>query len=326
MKRVLAACSMVLAGSTVSLWLADCRAQAYPTKPIRAIVPYAPGGGVDIAARVVGQKLTERFSQQIIIDNRSGANGNIGAELAARAPADGYTLFVGATGPMAINPALYAKLAFDPVRDFESVVLIAPTYYLLVTHPSVPANSVAELVQLAKARSGKLIFASGGLGSPGHLSGEMLKTMAGIDFIHVPFKGTGPALADLLAGHVNFFFADMIAGLTYVNAGRLKLLAIATSKRIAKLPQVPTLSESGVPGYDALAWTGLFVPRGTPKIAVDKINLHVRGILKLPDVQELIASDGTDFGDNTPGYVSRFLTNEIAKWGKVVKTSGARAD
>lgn len=314
----------VIAGSTVLLQPAA--AQDYPTKPIRAIVPYAPGGGVDIAARVVGQKLTERFGQQIIVDNRAGANGNIGAEIAARAAPDGYTLFVGATGPLAINPALYAKLGFDPLRDFDSVVLIAPTYYLLVTHPSIPVNSVAELVQLAKARAGKLIFASGGVGSPGHLSGEMLKTMAGIDFVHVPYKGTGPALADLLAGHANLFFADMIAGLQHVNTGRLKMLAIATSKRIAKLPQVPTLAESGVPGYDALAWTGFFVPRGTPRAAIVRINTEVRNVLKLPDVQERIASDGSDFGANTPEYVDRFLRAEIAKWGKVVKTSGARVE
>jgi tripartite-type tricarboxylate transporter receptor subunit TctC len=320
--KLVAAC--VAAGLIV---LPHCAAaQDYPTKPIRAIVPYAPGGGVDLAARVVGQKLSERFGQQFIVDNRAGANGNIGAELAARAAPDGYTIFVGATGPMAINPSLYAKPGFDPIKDFESVVLVAPTYYLLLTHPSIQASSVQELVQLARARGGKLAYASGGIGSPSHLSTEMLKTMAGIDLVHVPYKGTGPALTDLLAGHISFFFADMIAGLQHVNAGRLKVLAIATSKRIAKLPQVPTLAESGVPGYDALAWTGFFVPRGTPKVAITRLNAEARNALKLPDVQERIASDGTDFGENTPEYVDRFLRAEIAKWGKVVKTSGARVD
>jgi tripartite-type tricarboxylate transporter receptor subunit TctC len=319
-----AGCALAAAISTSAIPASV--AQDYPTKPIRAIVPYAPGGGVDIAARVVGQKLTERWGQQVIVDNRAGANGNIGAELAARAAPDGYTFFVGATGPMAINPSLFAKLSFDPLKDFDSVVLVAPTYYLLVTHPTLPANSVPELVQLAKARGGKLTFASGGVGSPSHLSGEMLRMIAKIDFIHVPYKGTGPALADLLAGHVNAYFADMIAALQHVNGGRLKLLATATPRRIAKLPNTPTLSESGVPGYDALAWTGLFVPRGTPRTAIERVNAEVRSMLKQPEVQERIASDGSDFGENTPAYVDRFLRNEIAKWGKVVKVSGAKAE
>ena len=302
------------------------RADDYPSRPVRAIVPFPAGGGVDIATRTIGQKLSERWKQQLIVDNRGGANGNIGAELAAHTPPDGYTLLLGSTGPMAINPTLYAKLAFDPVKDFSPVVMVAPTYYLLVTHPSVPATSLADIVALAKNKSYRLTLASAGIGSPGHLSGEMLKMMAGIDFVHVPYKGTGPALADVLAGQASMIFTDMIAGMSHIQAGKLRLIATTTPKRLPKLPNTPTLAESGVPGYNAMGWTGMYVPAGTPKPIIDKLNAEVRDILKLPDVQERIASDGSDFAPNTPEYASAFLKSEIAKWAKVIKASGATAD
>jgi tripartite-type tricarboxylate transporter receptor subunit TctC len=314
--------------SLVVLFVSGAPSQAadYPSKPIRAIVPFAPGGGVDIAARSVGQKLSERWKQQVIIDNRSGANGNIGAEIASHAPADGYTLLLGSTGPMAINPSLYAKLPFDPVKDFSPVVMVAPTYYVLVTHPSVPANSLADIVRVAKTGTYRLTLASAGIGSPGHLSGEMLKMMAGIDFVHVPYKGTGPALADVVGGHASMIFTDLIAGLSYIQAGRLKAIAVATPRRLPKLATTPTLSESGVPGYDAMAWTGMFVPAGTSKAIVDKLNSEVRDILRIPEVQERIAAAGNDFGSNTPQYVATYLNSEIAKWAKVIKASGATAE
>jgi tripartite-type tricarboxylate transporter receptor subunit TctC len=301
-------------------------AQNYPSKPVRAIVPFAAGGGVDIATRSVGQKLGERWGQQVIVDNRGGANGNIGAEIAARAAPDGYTLLFASTGPMAINPTLYAKIPYDPVKDFTPVAMVAPTYYLLVTHPSVPVNSLADIIQLAKAKTFRLTLASAGIGSPGHLSGEMLKMMAGIEFVHVPYKGTGPALADVVAGQASMIFTDMIAGLSFIQAGRLKLIATATPKRLPKLPSTPTLAEAGVPGYNAMGWTGLYVPAGTPKTVVDKLSTEVRDILKLADVQERIASDGNDFAPNTPQYATTFLKDEIAKWAKVIKASGATAD
>ena len=301
-------------------------AQTYPDKPIRAIVPFAAGGGVDIATRSVGQKLTERWRQQVIVDNRGGANGNIGAEMAKNAAADGYTLLFGSTGPMAINPTLYSKLAFDPVKDFAAVGMVAPTYYLLVTHPSVPVNSLADIIQLAKEKKYRLTLASAGIGSPGHLSGEMLKMMAGIDFVHVPYKGTGPALADVVAGQASMIFTDMIAGIAFVQSGRLKLIATATPKRLPKLPNAPTLSEAGVPGYNGMGWTGMFVPAGTSKAIVYKLNTELNSILKLPDVQERIASDGNDFAPNTPDSTAMLLKSEIAKWAKVIKTSGATAE
>ena len=301
-------------------------AQDYPTKPIRAIVPFAAGGGVDIAARSVGQKMTEHWGQQVIVDNRGGANGNIGAELASHAVPDGYTLLFGSTGPMAINPTLYAKIPFDPVKDFAPVGMVAPTYYLLVTHPSVPVNTLADIIALAKEGKYRLTLASAGVGSPGHLSGEMLKMMAGIDFVHVPYKGTGPALADVVGGQASMIFTDMIAGMVFIKSGRLKLIAAATPKRLPKLPNTPTLSEAGVPGYNAMAWTGMFVPAGTSKAIVYKLNTELNSILKLPDVQERIASDGTDFAPNTPDSTATLLKAEIAKWAKVIKASGATAE
>jgi tripartite-type tricarboxylate transporter receptor subunit TctC len=274
----------------------------------------------------VGQKLTDRWHQQVIVDNRGGANGNIGAEIAARAAPDGYTLLFGSTGPMAINPTLYAKISYDPVKDFTAVGMVAPTYYLLVTHPSVPVNSLADIIQLAKEKKYRLTLASAGVGSPGHLSGEMLKMMAGIEFVHVPYKGTGPALADVVAGQASMIFTDMIAGMTFIQAGRLKLIAAATPKRLPKLPNTPTLAEAGVPGYNAMAWTGMFVPAGTPKSVVYKLNTELNSILKLPDVQERIASDGTDFAPNTPDSTAMLLKSEIAKWARVIKASGATAE
>ncbi len=316
----------LLAGCASFTITATAFAQNYPTKPIRAIVPFAAGGGVDIATRSVGQKLTERWGQQVIVDNRGGANGNIGAELAAHAVPDGYTLLFGSTGPMAINPTLYAKLAFDPVKDFTAVGMVAPTYYVLVTHPSVPVNSLADVIQVAKAKTYKLTLASAGIGSPGHLTGEMLKMMAGIDFVHVPYKGTGPALADVVAGQASMIFTDMIAGLAFIQSGRIKAIAAATAKRLPKLPNTPTLAEAGVPGFNATAWTGMFAPAGASKAIVTKLNAELNSILKLPDVQERIASDGTDFLPNTPDSTAALLKSEIAKWAKVIRASGATAD
>lgn len=326
MNRLLIMTMLILGSFASTVLCPSARSQNYPSKPIRAIVPFAPGGGTDIAMRVIGQKLVERWGQQVIVDNRGGANGNIGAEIASRAAPDGYTLLVGSAGVMAINPSLYTKLPFDSVKDFTAVALVAPTYFLLVTHPSVPVNSVAELIQLAKGGSFKLVHASPGIGSPGHLSGEMLKMITNIDFITVPYKGTGPAMADVLGGQASFTFTDMIAGIPYINAKRLKVLGITTTKRISKLPDTPTVAEGGVPGFDAMSWIGIFVPARTPRPIVEKLNAEIRNSLKLPDVQEKLATDGNDFGENTPDRAEAFLKSEVAKWAKVIKISGARID
>ena len=301
-------------------------AETYPTRPIRVIVTYPPGGGVDLAARVIGQKFTEAFGQQVIIDNRGGAGGNIAMEMGARAQPDGYTLTMSAAGPTAINVSLYNKVPFDPVRDYAPVARVASTIYALVVHPSVEAKSVKELIALAKARPGKLTFASAGIGAPPHLSGELLKTMAGIDIVHVPYKGTGPALADLVGGQVTMMFSDALAAAPQIKAGKLRGLAVSSSRRFPLVPDLPTVAESGVPGFSAVGWTGLLAPAGTPRPIIQKLNAEIVRVLSLPDVKEKLAGDGSEFGKNTPEDFSKFIKEEIAKWGKVIKASGARAD
>lgn len=298
----------------------------YPARPIRMIVAYPPGGGVDIAARVIAQKFIEVWGQQVIVDNRGGGGGNISMELTARAQPDGYTLIMTAAGPTAINVSLYRKIPFDPVRDFAPVARVASTIYALVVHPSVGAKSVKELIALAKARPGKLTFASSGIGAPPHLAGELLKTMAGIDMIHVPYKGTGPALSDLIGGQVTLMFSDAIAASPHMNAGRLVGLAVSSEKRFPLTPNLPTMSEAGVPGYSAVGWTVLLAPADTPRPVVNKLNAEVVRVLPLPEVKDKLAGDGSEFGKNTPEQLSAFIKSEIAKWGKVIKASGARAD
>jgi tripartite-type tricarboxylate transporter receptor subunit TctC len=299
-------------------------AQDYPSKPIRVIVPLAPGGGTDLAARVTAQKLTERWGQQIIVDNRPGAGGNIGTELVARAAPDGYTLLVTNPAPIVVNPWLFAKLPYEP-KDLTPVVMLAPTYYVLITHPSVPARSVRELIGVAQRQPGKLVLASGGLGAPSDLMGEMFKSLAKIDAVTVQYKGGGQAIADVIAGQASMMFADMIAAMPYVNAGRVRLVAVATARRMPKLPQVPTLVEAGVP-YDAIGWSGMFAPARTPARVIDKLNGELRGILKLQDVKEKLASDGSDFGANTPESLAAFVKSELAKYQNAVKVSGRRLD
>lgn len=312
---------------TVALLLVSATAlsQEYPTKPIRIVVPLAPGGGTDIAARVTGQKLTERWGQQVIVENRPGAGGNIGTELVTRAAADGYTLLVTSPSPIVVNPSLFSKLPFDPAKDLVAVVMLAPTYYVLITHPSVPAKSVRELIEVARKQSGKLVLASGGLGAPSDLMGEMFKSLAKIDAVTVPYKGGGQAIADVIAGQASMMFADMIAATPYVGSGRVRLLAVATVKRLPELPDVPTLIESGVL-YDAIGWSGMFAPSRTPPAVVTRLNTELRSILKLPDVQAKLASDGSAFGANTPESLASFIKSELAKYATAVKVSGRRLD
>ncbi len=295
-------------------------AQDYPTKPIRMVVPLPPGGGTDIAARMTGKKLTERWGQQVIIDNRPGAGGNIGTEIVARAAPDGYTLLVSNPNPIALNQWILPKLSFDPALDLVPVTMLAPTYFVLVTHPSVPVNSVRELIDLARKSPGKLILASGG-----GLMSDMFRHAAKVDVIAVQYKGAGQAILDVLGGQASMMFADVIAATPYVAAGRLKQLAISTPKRIRKLPEVPTLIESGVP-FDAITWSGLFAPARTPPAIVNKLGAELRSILKLPDVQEKLASDGNDFGDNTPQSLAVFVTRETEKYRLAVKVVGNRTD
>jgi tripartite-type tricarboxylate transporter receptor subunit TctC len=300
-------------------------AQTYPGRPIRMIVPLVPGGGTDIAARVTGQKLTERWGQQVIVDNRPGAGGNIGAEIAARAVPDGYTVLVTNPGPIVVNPWLFSRMPFDPAKDLVPVAMLAPTYYVLIANPSVPANSLRELIAFGQKQPGKLVLASGGVGAPSDLMGEMFKSLAKIDAVTVQYKGGGQAIADVIGGQASMVFADFIAAMPYVSAGRVKLLAVATAKRMPKLPDTPTLVETGV-AYDAIGWSGLFAPARTPAAIVDKLNAELRSILKLPDVQEKLASDGSDFGANTPQSLGAFIRSELAKYRTAVKVSGRKLE
>lgn len=320
--------SALLASLAVAMTTSHAAAQQtqYPTRPVRILVAYPPGGGVDLAARVIGQKFTESFGQQMIIDNRGGGGGNISMELAARAAPDGHTLIMTGAGPTTINVSLYSKIPFDPIRDFAPVALVASTIYALVVHPGVEAKSVKELIALAKARPGKLTFGTAGVGAPPHLATELLKMMTGTDMVHVPYKGTGPALADLMGGQITFMFADALAAAPQVKAGKLRGLAVSSPRRFPLVPDLPTIAESGVPGFSAVGWTGLLAPAGTPQPIVRKLNAEVVRVLPLPDVKEKLAGDGSEFGRNTPEEFSAFIKQEIAKWAKVVKASGAKAD
>ena len=316
--------SFVLAIAGISLSCGGATAQEYPSKTVRFIVPLSPGGGTDIAARLTAQKLTERWSQQFVVENRPGGGAVIGAELVARAAPDGYTLLVTSPGAVVVNPWLFRKLPYEP-RDFVPVAMLAPTYYVLIAHPSVPAKSVSELIQVARKHPGGLVLASGGLAAPSDLIGEMFKSLARIDAITVQYKGGGHAIADLISGQASMMFADMIAAMPYVAPRRVKLLAVLTAQRVPQLPDTPTLKESGI-DYDALGWSGVFAPARTPAAIVTKLNSELRNILRLPDIQTRLASDGSAFGPNTPESLQAFIRIEFAKYETAVKVSGRRLD
>ncbi len=300
-------------------------AQAYPSKPIRIVVPFPPGGTSDILARALGQKLTEEWGQQIVVDNRAGAGANIGAEVAAKAPPDGYTLFVMSTAHT-INPSLYAKLAYDPVRDFAPITMLVATSQVLAVHPSVPVKTVREFIAYAKKRPGELNYSSAGSGTQPHLSGELFKTMTGIHIVHIPYKGAPPAMTDLLAGQVALTFATAPSAVPYVKSGRLVALGVSTAKRIAALPDVPTIAEAGVKGYEAAGWNGLAGPAGMPAPIVEKLNGAFVKILRMPTVASYLSGQGADPDPGTAAEFAAYIKSEIVKWAKVVKASGARVD
>ncbi len=300
-------------------------AQAYPAKPIRFIVPYPAGGGVDTLARLIAPKLTERLRQQVVVDNRGGAGGNIGTELAARAAADGYTMVMGAAA-LTINVSLYAKLPFDPVRDFTAISLLATTPNIVAVHPSLQVKSMRELIALAKATSGGIDYASAGNGTTSHLAAELLKSMAKIKLVHVPYKGTTPALIAILSGEVPLMLAPALTVLPHVNNGKLRALAITSRSRSAALPGLPTVAESGLPGYEASQWYGVLVPAGTPPKIVDQLNREIASIMRMADVTDRLTREGSIPVGDTPQQFSAYLRDEIAKWAKVVKISGARVD
>ena len=302
-------------------------AKGYPVKAIRFVIPYPPGGPLDIMGRLIGLRLQEAWGQPVLVDNRAGAGGNIGADMVAKSPPDGYTLLMGAVATHAINPSLYRKVSFDPFRDFVPVALVAQVPNILVVNPLVPAGSVGELIKLARANPGGLNFASGSTGSTGHLAGELFNTLAGVRMVHVPYKGGAPAMQDLLGGQVQLMFDNLANALPQVKAGKLRALAVTTEKRSPYVPDIPTVEESGVPGFDLTTWFGVFVSGGTPREIVNRLNGEIVRILALPDSRQRLDEMGAaPIPNNTPENFSAFVRREYDKYAKVVKESGARAD
>jgi tripartite-type tricarboxylate transporter receptor subunit TctC len=321
--------SAALTFTAISLTLctALCAAQtpSYPDKPIRMLVGFAPGGGTDTTARAISAKLGELMGQQVIIDNRAGAAGNIATEMVAKAVPDGYTLLLGTIAALAINPSLYrSKLPFDSIKDFAPIIQAVDSTNILSLHPSVPANNVKELIALAKSKS--LNYGSSGVGGTGHLAGELFDSMAGVKMTHIPYKGGGPAMIELVGGQVQLVYATAASAVPQIKAGKIKGIAVTTIKRSALMPSIPTISESGLPGFDANNWYGLLAPAKTPRAIVMRLNAEVAKVLKLPDVKEFLFNQGLDPAPGTPEQFGAYIKSEIAKWAKVVKDSGARAD
>jgi tripartite-type tricarboxylate transporter receptor subunit TctC len=290
------------------------------------VVPFPPGGTTDILARAVAQKLTEAMGQSVVLDNRPGAGGNIGADVVAKSAPDGYTLLMGTVGTHAINPSLYAKMPYDHVKDFVPVVLVAGVPNVLVVNPSLPVNSVADLIKLAKAKPGSINFASSGNGTSIHLSGELFKAMAGVDMTHVPYKGSAPALSDLISGQVQVMFDNLPSSLPQIKAGKLRAIAVTSLKRAPALPDVPTISESGLPGFEASSWFGVLAPAGTPPAVITRLNAEVDKWLQTPEAKEQLLAQGAQAAGDTPEQFAAFIRSETEKWAKVVKASGAKVD
>ena len=310
----------VLAAVAPAVW-----AQAYPGKPVRMIAASSPGSAVDIVARIVAQKLSEQMGQQVIIDNRAGAGGNLGAELAAKAVPDGYTLFMG-TPAHAINTGLYRKLNYDLVRDFAPVSQVTSGAYVIVVHPSLPVKSVKELITLARSKPGQLNYASAGSGNATHLAGELFNRLAKVRLVHVPYKGSGPAVTDLVGGQVQLMFANLIAALPQVKAGRLRALAVTGEKRTAAASALPTVIEAGVPGYVVLSWFGVLAPVSTPREIVMRLNAELIQAMRAPEMRDKLAGDGAEPTTGTPEQFAAFIKSEITQWTTVVRNAGITAE
>ena len=300
-------------------------AQSYPSKPIRFIVPYPPGGLTDVVARTIAQKLTESWGQPVVIDNRGGAGGVIGTEMAAKAIPDGYTILMAGL-PFAVSACVYSKLPYDPIKDFAPVTLVASTPLVLVVHPSLPAKSVKELIALAKSKPGQLNYASSGNGTGTHLSGELLKTMADIKMVHSPYKGGAPGVTALLGGEVQLMFTGLSSAMPHVKAGKLRALGVTTAKRSAAEPDLPTLAEAGLPGFEVDQWLGVLAPAKTPREIVTKFNVEIAKILHMPEVKSRYQKQGIDAVGSSPEQFASYVKAEIAKWAQVVKDSGTRVD
>ena len=313
-----------LALALLAVTAGTASAQSYPNRAIRMLVPSTPGGSVDTLARTVAPKLAEKWGQQVVVDNRAGAGGAIAGELLAKAPPDGYTLMMGTIAATATNVSLQ-KVNYDPLRDFAPVTLVATQNLMLVVHPSVPAKSVKDIIALAKAKPGQLSFASAGNGTGGHLSGELFKLLASIDLLHIPYKGVAPALVDVVAGQVSMTFASLLSGTPHYKSGRLRAYAVTGAKRSAALPELPTMQEAGVKGYESSTWYGVLAPAGTPADIVNKLNAEIVGILKQPETNERLSQEGAEPVGNTPAQFGAHIKSEIEKWRKVIRAAGIKA-
>jgi tripartite-type tricarboxylate transporter receptor subunit TctC len=313
--------TVVVASATACVAVTAAHAQNYPVRPVRLLVPSTPGGSVDTLARSIGTRLSDKWGQQVVIDNRSGAGGVIAAETTAKAIPDGYTLLMCTVSSCATNVSLHKSLPYDPVRDFAPVSLVATQNLMLVVHPSVPASSVKDLVAAAKASPGKFSFASAGSGTGSHLSGELLKVLAGIDLLHVPYKGIAPGLLDVIGGQVSMAFPSIISGTPQWKSGKVRALAVTGSKRSPVAPELPTMMEAGVKGYESATWYGVLAPAKTPPAIVKKLNAEIVAVLKQPEVRDRIAKDGAEPVGSTPEEFGAYMRAEIAKWGKVIRAA-----
>lgn len=316
----------VAALAVLLISITSVMAQDYPLRPIRLVVGFAPGGGADSAARAVARKLNDTWGQPVVVDNRAGAGGNIAAEIVARAAPDGYTLLITSPGPVAINPALYPRLPYDPQKDLAPVTLVAAGPNVLVLHPNVPASNVQELIALARSKPGGLNYASSGIGTTPHLSGELFKLAAKVNMVHVAYKSAGPAVIDLIGGRVDLMLVSVPSVLTQIRALRLKALAVTSLKRSSALPELPTLDESGLPGFEVSAWWGLLVTAGTSRDLIAKLNTAVVKSLNSGDTKERLAAEGAEVVGNTPAEFGDFIRKETAKWAGVIKLSGIKID
>jgi tripartite-type tricarboxylate transporter receptor subunit TctC len=301
-------------------------AQTYPSKSIRIIVPYAPGGNIDITARTIAPGMSEALGQQVVIDNRGGAGGTLGTELGAKAAPDGYTLTLGSTGTLSTSPPLYPRLGYDPIKDFATTSLVSNVPLVLEIHPSIPAHNVKEFIALAKTRPGRITMGSSGAGTTNHLSGELFQSATGTKFIHIPYKGSGPGLVDLMGGQIDIFFDQLSASITYIQAGKMRALAVTTIKRAAAMPELPTIAESGIPGFDASTWTGVVLPAATPPDVVMKVHAALIKTLRTKTTQDNFARLGAETLESTPEEFARFVKADLAKWTKVIREAGIKLE
>jgi tripartite-type tricarboxylate transporter receptor subunit TctC len=327
-RRTPARAAAFLIASAAAVWgsAVYAQTQSFPTKPMRIVVPFPPGGFSDVFSRIIGARMTESWGQQVIVDNRPGAGGNIGADIVAKAAPDGYTLVMGTIGTHAINATLFSKLPYDPVRDFVAVAFVVEAEGLLTVHPSLPARTTKDVIAIARSKPGALTYASAGAGTTSHLAGELFKTMAKVDITHIPYKGNVPAITDLLSGQTSMLFATLPTVLPQVQATKLRGIAVLGPTRSAAVPDLPTLSESGLPGFEVTNWTGVLAPAKTPADVVTKLNAEILRIMRLPDVQERLPRQGLRFVEMTPQQFGEFVRSERDKWAPIVKATGAKAD